>query len=87
MYMCSSMYVFYVIYVLLMGDAWKKKNNSHVVPSLIFKIQCITWGGGVIHFDGLSMFISKIKSYLCCHQSPKREEIKSVSRPLFDFGD
>jgi hypothetical protein len=34
--------VFYVIYVLLMDDAWKKENNSHVVPSLIFKIQCTT---------------------------------------------
>jgi hypothetical protein len=40
--MCSSMYVFYVIYVLLMDDAWKKENNSHVVPSLIFKISCTT---------------------------------------------
>jgi hypothetical protein len=32
------MYVSYVIYVLLMDDAWKKENNSHVVPSLIFQI-------------------------------------------------
>jgi hypothetical protein len=32
------MYVFYAIYVLLMDDAWKKENNSHVVPSLMFKI-------------------------------------------------
>jgi hypothetical protein len=75
MYMCSSMYVFYVIYVLLMDDAWKKENNSHVVPSLIFKLQCTTWGG-VIHFDRLSIFISKMKSYLCCHQSPKRGRLK-----------
>jgi hypothetical protein len=42
MTMCSSMFVFYVIYVLLMNDAWKKEDNSHVVPSLIFKIQCTT---------------------------------------------
>jgi hypothetical protein len=31
-----------VIYVLLMNDAWKMENNSHVVLSLIFKIHCIT---------------------------------------------
>jgi hypothetical protein len=42
MTMCSFVFVFYVIYVLLMNDAWKKEDNSHVVPSLIFKIQCTT---------------------------------------------
>jgi hypothetical protein len=38
--MYSSMYIF--IYLLLIDDAWKKEKNSHVVPSLIFKIQCTT---------------------------------------------
>jgi hypothetical protein len=31
---------------------------------------------GVIYFDGLSMFISKMKSYLCRNQSPKGGRLK-----------
>jgi hypothetical protein len=48
-----------------------------VMPLLIFKILCTNSGGiFFLFFDKLSYFISKVKSYLCCHQSPKRERLK-----------
>jgi hypothetical protein len=71
-----------VIYLLFMDDAWKKEETLIcakiviVMPLLIFKIQC-TNSGGVFHFlMNCQGFMSKVKSYLCCHQSPKRERWK-----------
>jgi hypothetical protein len=47
-----------------------------VMPLLIFKILGINLGGVSLFFDELSSFISKVKSYLCCHQSQKRGRLK-----------
>jgi hypothetical protein len=46
-----------------------------VMPLLIFKIQCTIEGELSILMD-CQCFMSKIKSYLCCHQSPKRRRLK-----------
>jgi hypothetical protein len=57
-----------------------------VMPLLIFKIHCINSGEFSISMN-YQVFISKVKPYLCYHQSPKKGEIKSASRPLMSFGD
>jgi hypothetical protein len=45
--------------------------NGIVMLLLIFKIQW-TNSGGVFYFVNYQVFIPKVKSYLCYHQSPKR---------------
>jgi hypothetical protein len=57
-----------------------------VMPLLIFKIQC-TNSGGVFYFDELSSFYSKSEILFVLSSITKKGEIKSVSRPLINFGD
>jgi hypothetical protein len=63
-----------------MDSAWKKEETliyakiGIVMPLLIFKILGTNSGGSFSIFDELSSFISKVKSYLCCHQSQKGED-------------
>jgi hypothetical protein len=73
-----SMHAYYVvIFLLFMDDAWKKEETltcakiGIVMPLLIFKFNAQIRGSSLF-FDELSRFISKVKSYLCCHQSPRR---------------
>jgi hypothetical protein len=75
---CLPMYVYYVvIYLIFMDNAWKKEETpiyakiGIVLPLLIFKILGTNSRGVSLFFDELSSFISKVKSYLCCHQSLK----------------
>jgi hypothetical protein len=78
---CLPMYVCYVvIYLIFMDSAWKKEETpiyakiGIVMPLLIFKILGTNSGGSFSIFDELSSFISKVKSYLCCHQSQKGKD-------------
>jgi hypothetical protein len=57
-----------------------------VMPLLIFKIQC-TNSEGVFYFDELSSFYSKSEILFVLSSITKKREIKSVSRPLINFGD
>jgi hypothetical protein len=70
-----------VIYLLFMDYAWKKGKTllcakiGTVMPLLIFKIHCINSEEFSISMN-YQVFISKVKPYLCYHQSPKKGRLK-----------
>jgi hypothetical protein len=47
-----------------------------VMPLLIFKILCTNSGEFSLFLMNYQGFIPKVKSYLCCYQSPKNERLK-----------
>jgi hypothetical protein len=58
-----------------------------VMPLLSFKFNAQIHGEFLYFLMNCQDFISKVESYLCCHQSPIKGEIENASRPLIDFGD
>jgi hypothetical protein len=70
------------IYLLFMDDSWKKEKTLFcakigiVMPLLTFKFNAQIQGEFLYFLMNCQDFISKVKSYLCCHQSLKRERLK-----------
>jgi hypothetical protein len=80
---CISMYDYHDdIYLLFMHVSWKKGKTlicakiGKVMPLLSFKFNAQIQGEFLYISMNCQDFISKVKSYLCCHQSPKRGRLK-----------
>jgi hypothetical protein len=81
--MCSSMYAYFDnIYLSFMDDVWKKVKTLFcvkigiVMSLLTFKFNAQIQGEFYIFLWIVNILILKVKSYLCCHQSPKRGRLK-----------
>jgi hypothetical protein len=70
-----------------MDDSWKKEKTLFcakmgiVMPLLTIKFNAQIQGEFLYFSMNCQDFISKVKSYLCYHQSPKRGRLKVYLSP------
>jgi hypothetical protein len=75
------------IYLLFMDDSWKKEKTLFcakmgiVMPLLTIKFNAQIQGEFLYFLMNCQDFISKVKSYLCYYQSPKRGRLKVYLGP------